>query len=41
MEDLFAQERFGLEVGDEFDELFFDECGAGGGLVAALACAAT
>jgi len=40
VENLLAQERFGLEVGDELDELFFDEGGAGGGLVAALACAA-
>lgn len=37
VEDLLAQERFGLEVGEELDKLLFDEGGAGGGLVAALA----
>ncbi|HEY3945642.1 MAG TPA: hypothetical protein VGL78_10475 [Solirubrobacteraceae bacterium] len=40
MKNLLAQEGLGLEVGDELDELFFDEGGAGGGLVAALAGAA-
>lgn len=35
VEDLFAQDRFRLEVGDELDELFLDEGGAGGGLIAA------
>ncbi|HTS73418.1 MAG TPA: hypothetical protein VMG74_06890 [Gaiellaceae bacterium] len=41
VEDLLAQERFGLEVGHELDELFFDQSSAGGGLVTALARSAT